>query len=233
MLRFDMSGKLIEPSRLKKTIGGNIDRDGLPAKIDIPTTDDWTGVTIADNVDGALGKVLSRTTLGKIAVRNSQANLITSNVEALHLKARVIGGGSNATSGQTTRRFRFGFIHPTVGNEGAYVEYLPPAYGELEGSSMVGIAGNVKTRKPINYTVNNPGEHYALDLWVSYNRADSRWYITLMEGEQVRTQYPFSSTELSLYNRYLIPFIEWEWEDASGAIDVTVCQFEHTVYWRF
>ena len=234
MLRFDLAGKLIEPSRMKKTIGGDIDRDGLPDKVSIPTTGNWSGVTVTDDNDGAFGKQISRTTLGKMAVTNEQANLITGNVEALHLKARVAGGGSGATTGATERRFLFGFRHPTAFNEGAYVAYLPPILGEsVTGTYITVVKGGVKKREPINYQCNNPGEHFALDLWVSRNRQENKWYVTLMEGDQVRIQMPFDQADLDINNRYLVPFVEWEWEDDSGYINATICQFEHTVYWRF
>lgn len=234
MLMFDLAGRLIEPTRLKKTIGGDIDRDGLPAKIDVPTTGDFADVTVSDlSTDGAMGKTLSRSTLGKMRVTNTQANQVKGFVEALRMQAFVMGGGSQSATGQTSRSFRYGFWHPSVYNEGAWVEYLPPANGTTTGMFLTVRHGGTITRTPINLQVNNPAEHYPLDLWISRNPKTGGWTVTIMEGGQPRTEMTFPLAQLDLDERYLVPFVEWERLDATGSCTATICQFSHTVYWRF
>lgn len=227
MLSYDMNGRLIEPSRLKKTIGGDFDDFGIPNDIVISSD----GVTQSDFAgDPEFAKVFTRTTPGVISINNNSKVLKGRHI-ALCVRAFIIGAGSSATSGQTRRNFRIGFRHSN-NNDGLFLEYRSPDVAS-DGTFITAVNSGSTTRKPINYHVNNPGEYFVITFWISRNKKTGGWTATLCEGEQVRTVMEFSSSEVDLDEIWTQAFVEWDWTYGSGTCSPGVAKFEQTTYWQF
>ena len=229
MLSFDMEGRLIEPSRLKKTLGGDFDTRGIPPLFEIPTTGDHAGVTVADYAsDPYLAKTLSRTTPGPALVHGPTLPLEGEHV-GFCLRSRVFGGGSSATSGSTRRDFTLG-LQSADGQHGLFMEYLNPDRA-VTGAFITGRAAGVDTRKPVQFQVNNPAERYPVELWVTRNVQTGGWSATLCEGAQPRHVVEFSAAEASLTS--FQPMLGWDWTYTSGTFSAQLAHLSLDIYWRF
>lgn len=231
MLNYDMTGKLIKPSRLIKTVGGDIDGlNGIPSNIEIPTTGDFSGVAVSDFTgDVSFAKTLSRASAGKMVVRSS-ATLTKGRHKALKVNSKIIGGGSSATGGNTRKDFRVGFRHQNE-NDGLFLEYLSPD-SPNEGTYITAVKDGVTTRKPITYKVNNPTERYDINFWCSRIPAGG-WEVTIMEGKSVQNVVTFDEAEVDLENLWIEGFVEWNWTYASGFCEVSVAHFSRDLCWQF
>ena len=231
MLLFDMAGRLIAPSRLLKTVGGDIDRHGIAAGVTIPTTGDYSGVTVTDTpADTSLSKTLTRTAAGKAAVIGSVFKA-RGDLMAARLVGFVSGGGSGATSGFTRRDFTYGF-RTTNSSDGCYIEYRNPDTS-TPGIFLTVKKGSSIVRTPINLQTNNPEERYCLSFWISKNKSTGGWVATLGEGDQIRTVLEISQSDEDFDNKFFEPFIEWDWTYASGNFAPQVSHLSHEAYYLF
>lgn len=231
MLQFDLAGNLIEPGRLKKTFGGDLDSvNGIPTGVEIPTTGDYSGVVVSDTPDLFYGKTLTRTTTGKACARGD-AILVKGEMNAFRMRCGLIGGGSSATSGNTRRNIRIGFFKPD-NTQGAYIEYINPDSG-TEGAYIQAVIGGVTTTYPINFNVNNPGENYYITFWLSRNKSSGGWTVSFGEGDQIRTVKDIDISELSVQSQYIRATVEWDWTYASGLFEPSVCHFSYDIFYRF
>lgn len=229
MLSIDLAGNIITPGRLVKRLGGDFDEfNGIPNGFDIPTDGDYSGVTISNTGGPHFAKYLTRTAAGKCVIHGPEFS-VTSEMMAFRLQAKVVGGGSSATSNNTRRHFRYGFSDE-AGQNGAYLEYLSPD-GIESGSFITTLKSGIASRQKINFQTNNPAERYALNLWVSRNPITGSWTVTLGEGEQIRTVMDIPTQSISMAN--IRPFIEWEWTATTGVFLVSIAQFTTDIYWRF
>lgn len=228
MLQIDMSGRVIEPGRLKKTLGGDFDTRGIPALFDMPTTGDYSGVTVADYSDAYMAKGLSRTTMGRAAARGPAITLKAEHA-GFCLRAGVFGGGSSATSGETRRDFTVG-LQSDDGQNGLFMEYRNPDR-TTTGIFLTGRAGGVDTRKAIRYQVNNPAERYPVELWATRNLLTGGWTATLCEGDRPRHVVDFSSGEVALTT--FRPVVAWDWTYPAGTFNVQIAHMALDIYWRF
>ena len=230
MLMFDMAGRVIDPGRLRKTIGGDLDARGIPPLIEIPTTGAYAGVTVGEYAtDPYLATKLSRGTgdPGPAIVRGPEIDL-TAEMMGFHLAARVFGGGSGSTFGLTRRDFRCGF-RSDDGQHGIFVEYRNPDRAE-SGTFITARSGGSDTRHPINYQINNPTERYAPELWATRNLTAGGWTATLAEGGQIRTDMNLGNT--ASMDR-LRPFAEWDWTATTGDFHAMVSHLSFDIFWRF
>tara|TARA_Y100001970_G_C14153595_1_gene814179 strand:- start:648 stop:1346 length:699 start_codon:yes stop_codon:yes gene_type:complete len=232
MLQFDMAGKLIEPARLKKTYGGKFDKlNGIPDNFEIPTTGDYSGVTVSDYAgDVHYAKTLTRASAGKAAVTASTYWLVKGDVEAFKLSAGIIGGGSSATSGNTKRSFRIGLVQNT-GNYGAFLEYRNPDHPDGQSTQFIVIDNGVETPYPVNYRINNPGERYPVELWLTRNRNRGTWVLTLAQGGQISTFKDIGAVNFN--EKYMRPLVEWDWTASNGTFNPSIAYMYFDVYWRF
>lgn len=228
MLSFDMAGRLIAPSRMAKTFGGNIDSRGIPDDIEIPTTGAQAGVVISDYSDPWMAKTLTRTVAGKATIQGPSITL-KGDMVAVCVKVRAFGGGSSATSGSTRRDFSYG-LRSDDGQHGLFKEYRNPDRTET-GNFITGRAAGVDTRRAINYQDNNPAERYPPEFWVSRNVLTGGWTAYLFEGDQCRTVMNVPATDATLTT--FRPFIEWDWTYPTGNFNVNIAHFSTDIYWRF
>lgn len=231
MLRLNFDGSIKEPSRLKKSFGGPIDAtNGVPASIEIPTTGSHSGVVVSDTGDLFYGKTLTRTASGLACVRGD-AILVKGEMNAFKVTACVMGGGSSATSGQTRRDFRVGFWKPDL-TIGAYIEYINPDSG-TEGVHLKVISDGSTETYPLNYQVNNPSDNYYITFWLTRNLSTGGWTATLAEGSEIRSEVDLPPSELSLNNKYIRAYVEWDWTYASGSFSPSIANLDFDIYYRF
>lgn len=236
MLQFDMAGRIVEPGRLKKSMGGDFDSRGIPSLFEIPTTGDYSDVTVSDYSDNMYAKKLERpaATPGLAVARGPEVDMGSEGV-GYHVSSRVIGGGSSfqASYGATSRDFFVGLLSDD-GQNGVIMEYRSPDSAD-SGTFITGITNGTSTRKPINYQCNNPSERYAIELWVTKNTATSGWTATLCEGDRPRHVVDFVAGTVGLTD--VRPVVGWDWTyDSGGGTDyfsVGVAQLSLDLYWRF
>lgn len=228
MLNFDMAGRLIAPSRLRKTIGGDIDgRNGIPAGLEIPTTGDYAHIAVSDYGDPLMAKTLTWSAAGRGLIRGPVVTL-KSEMVAFCVRVRAFGGGSSATSGSTRRDFGYG-LQSDDGLHGLFKEYRSPDR-TTSGNYITARAGGVDVRHPILYQDNNPAERYAPEFWVSRNPAGG-WTATLCEGDRPRVAMDIPASEVSLTT--FRPLVFWDWTYPTGACAAQIAYFSLDIFWRF
>lgn len=232
MLNFDMSGKLIEPSRLKKTWGGQIDAwSGVPSEVLIPTTGDYAGVTVENyGPDSRLGKTIKRTTSGQAAVKPQYSSFWRDEHKAHKLRAFFVGGcGSNETfaGAQTQRTFQFGFFESN-GDYAVYFEFVPVT---AENRVVVNDNGTITTY-PVNFQAGRSDDRMPLTVWLSRNGTTDNLTFTIANEEQIQSIVEIGEFA-GIRNKYIAGEARWDWQYGSGRFEPTISLFETSIYFMF
>lgn len=231
MLPIDLNGRIKNPTQRGKKFGGDIDARGVPFGVEIPTAGNYAGVTVSDRSgDIYYAKSLSRTTNGLACVRGDFEIDVSGDMQAFNVTAAIFGGASGATSGQTRRDFKIGFISDD-GSEGCFYEYRNEntAPGE-SGHYITRINNGVITRTRVFMAVNSPTDRYEPGLWLSKHPAGG-WTATLLGKGKVHTEMHIPAAEIEMNN--VRPIAEWNWNHPSGSFGANVATFEYEIYWRY